>query len=456
MFSVTAPLFAQALTLTVADTSEIRARYDTGESGVVSPTGGAPGVPTPGTTDGDGEYALYFDAMTQPSATLLVGTRRASYTLAYAPTFTWLAIGNDEQYSQAIFHTVNLAATLNWKRTSLDLSQSFSYGTTNYRLAFVPAPTGAPVPVPDADAPDPLTPDDPLPGQEPTLNTDLTTGSSVSTISLTHALSRTQSLSEFVNYTYSTGIGSDRDLYPKQRGGGVGVAYSLELNARDSLDTTLDAGVFYTDPLATSTTGEVRRSIIGTLRQSWTREWAEDLELSLGVGLSYGRTDEGDATAEVLLLDILPVGNTSIDYTWGQGGALYTATASLGTAPYVNRFTGVVDPRVFWAASLAREQRRLTLTATVAGSQSSDSELAEEVGAPPAVRAVSSQTTASASLLATYEAFERFFLRAGVQATTSVALTPTATSDEDDDTRTRPVYFAFLGVSYSYDVLRSD
>jgi hypothetical protein len=115
----------------------------------------------------------------------------------------------------------------------------------------------------------------------------------------------------------------------------------------------------------------------------------------------------------------------------------------------------LVDPRVFWAASLERAQRRFTLTATVAGSQSSDSELAEDVGAPPAVRAVSSQTTASATLLATYEAFERFFLRAGLQATTSVVLSQAALTNEEDS-RTRPVYFAFAGFSYSYDLVRSD
>lgn len=444
MFSVTAPLFAQALTLTVADTSEVRARFDTGDTGVATPDG----------ANEDEEYEAYFDAVTQPSATLLVGTRRASYSLAYAPSFTWLAIGNEEEYTQAIFHNVNLAATYNWKLTTLNLGQSFSYGTTNYRLAFVPAPTAVPEPTPDPDAPPPLTPDQPLPGQEPTLNTNLTTGSSSSTIGLTHELSRTQSISEFVGYSYSTGIGSDQDIYPTQQGATAGVSYSHELTERDSISTTLGAGVYYTDPLATSTTGEVRRSIFGALRESWSREWTEDLEVALGIGLLYSRTDEGDAKTEELVLDILPVGSTAIDYTWGKGGARYTFTAAFGTAPYVDRFTGVVDPRFFWSASLERAQRRFTLTATVAGSQSTDSDLAEDVGAPDAVRAVSSQSSASATLLATYEAFERFFLRAGLQASTSVVLSQEALTNEDE--RTRPVYFAFAGFSYSYDLIRPD
>ncbi|HEU5072554.1 MAG TPA: hypothetical protein VFU02_00235, partial [Polyangiaceae bacterium] len=73
MFSVTAPLFAQALTLTLADTSEIRARLDTGETGVA--------VPGPAAEE-EQEYEAYFDAMTQPSATLLVNTDRTSYTLS--------------------------------------------------------------------------------------------------------------------------------------------------------------------------------------------------------------------------------------------------------------------------------------------------------------------------------------------------------------------------------------
>lgn len=445
MFSVTAPLFAQALTLTVADSSELRARFDTGDTGVA----------TPGAEE-DEEYKAYFDAMTQPSATLLVGNERTSYSLSYSPVFTWLAIGNEEEYSQSIFHTVNANATLNWKRTSVSLNQSFTYGTTNYRLAFTPTPTTVTDPAaPPPDQPEPLAPDDRLPGQEPTLNTNLTTGSSSTTLSVNHELTRTQTLAEFVNYTYSTGFGSDQDIYPKQQGGAAGVSYSIGLSERDSLSTTVGGSVYYTDPLPTSTTGEERRSIFGALRENWTREWTRDLEVMLGVGLIYIRTDEGDQTTEQLLLDVLPVGATSIDYTWGHGGARYTATGTLGTAPYVDRFTGVVDPRIFWSASLEREKRRLTLTATVAGSQSSYSDTADDFSAPDAVRAVRSQSSASASLLATYEAVERLFFRAGLQATTSVVLSQEAITNEEDS-RTPWVYFAFVGLSYSYDVIRPD
>jgi len=446
MFSVAAPLFAQALTLTVADSSELRARLDPGATGVAT---------VDSATEEDEEYKAYFDAMTQPSATLLVSTRRTSYTLTYAPQFTWLAIGNEEEYSRAIFHTGTLNANWDWKRTTVNLGQSFSYGTTNYRLAFTPAPTTAGEPPPEPDAPEPLAPDERLPGQESTINTEVTSGTSSTTLSVNHELSRTQNLSEFVNYSYSTGFGDSRDLYPKQRGGTVGASFSQELGKRDSISTAVGGSLFYTDPAATSTTGEVLRSIFAALRENWTREWTEDLEVTLGIGLIYARTDEGERKTEQLLLDILPVGSTSIDYSWGYGGARYTATASLGTAPYVDRFTGVVDPRVFWSASLERVKRRLTLTATVAGSESSYSDDAGDLNADAAVRAVRSQSSASASLLATYEAIDRLFFRAGVQATSSVVLSQEALNSEEGSLP-KPIYFGFVGLAYSYDLVRAD
>ena len=450
MFSVAAPLFAQALTLTVADSSELRARLDPGATGVAT---------VDSATEEDEEYKAYFDAMTQPSATLLVSTRRTSYSLAYAPQFTWLAIGNEEEYSRSVFHTGTLSATWSGKRITVNLGQSFSYGTTNYRLAFTPDPTtpGELPQEPDAqpDTPEPLAPDERLPGQEPTINEELTSGTSSTTLSVNHELSRTQSLSEFVNYSYSTGFGDDVDVYPKQQGGAVGASFSQELGERDSLSTAVGGSLFYTDPAATSTTGLVLRSIFAALRQNWTREWTEDLEVTLGIGLIYARTDEGDRKTETLLLDILPVGSTTIDYSWGYGGARYTATASLGTAPYVDRFTGVVDPRVFWSASLERAKRRLTLTATVAGSESSYSDDAGDLNADAAVRAVRSQSSASASVLATYEAIDRLFLRAGIQATSSVVLSQEALNSEAGSLP-KPIYFGFVGLAYSYDLIRAD
>jgi len=450
MFSVAAPLFAQALTLTVADSSELRARLDPGATGVAT---------VDSATEEDEEYEAYFDAMTQPSATLLVSTRRTSYALTYAPQFTWLAIGNEEEYSQSVFHTGTLSATWSGKRTTVNLGQSFSYGTTNYRLAFTADPTtpGELPQEPDTqpDTPEPLAPDERLPGQEPTINEELTSGTSSTTLSVNHELSRTQTLSEFVNYSYSTGFGDDVDVYPKQRGGAVGAAFSQELGERDSISTAVGGSLFYTDPAATSTTGLGLRSIFAALRQNWTREWTEDLEVTLGIGLIYARTDEGDRKTETLLLDILPVGSTTIDYTWGYGGAHYTATLSLGTAPYVDRFTGVVDPRVFWSASLERVKRRLTLTATVAGSESSYSDDAGDLNADAAVRAVRSQSSASASVLATYEAIDRLFLRAGVQATSSVVLSQEALNSEAGSLP-KPIYFGFVGLAYSYDLIRAD
>src|SRR5688572_10173284 len=112
MFSVTAPLFAQALTLTVADTSELRARLDTNEEAAQS---------VPGDTDDDEGAQIHFDAMTMPSAILAVDAMRTQYSLSYAPTFTALSIEDRQERENSVFHTVNLNSTVNSQKTSVSL-----------------------------------------------------------------------------------------------------------------------------------------------------------------------------------------------------------------------------------------------------------------------------------------------------------------------------------------------
>src|SRR5688572_15540831 len=116
MLSVTAHLFAQALTLTVADSSELSARLDTNEEA------STPSIP--GETAEDEGAQIHFDAMTQPSATLAVDTDRAAYSLAYSPTFTTLNFEDQQERTDSIFHSVFLNGTVDFRRTSVSLTQS--------------------------------------------------------------------------------------------------------------------------------------------------------------------------------------------------------------------------------------------------------------------------------------------------------------------------------------------
>lgn len=412
MFSLTGPLFAQALTLTLADSSELRARYETESTSAR-------------------DEGIAWDANTTPSATLALDNHRASYTLRYGPSFTAFDIGTDSSETTQQ-HNVIVAGTWRFPDTTVSLTESLAYGRQNTRLAFV-GPTDS-TPGGDDEPPE-LEPDEPeqvLPGQEGTVDRIVTTGTSVTTLGLAHSLSRTVTLSEYASYTFSSGLDGSEDLYPRQRGGLVGVSVGYSLTRRQSLATILNGSVVYTDPLPSSVTGEEIRSTTAALQETWSCEWIRDLQTTLGVGLTYSRTDEGDLVDESLNLVIGPVGSMSATYNWGYGGASYALTGAVGLSPYVDRFTGIVDPRVFYSAGLERVQGKLTLRAIVAGAQSAQTEDL-------------SLSTATATFTAEYQLAETLVLRSGISASTNVELAEDVLPQETAP----PLYYAFIGFTYS-------
>jgi hypothetical protein len=407
------------MTLSVADTTDTFLRFDTLNDDT------------------------HWDAQTTPSASLDLSTRRTSYTLRYAPNFSLFYIGEDATYDPetgeqdlgqqwAINHNVNLGATLRFRTTSVSLNQRFSYGQRNYRFDLAPVgevpPNGEPAP-PDDEGPTTGVPGETPIGQQGAKDVIVTLGSSTTTLGVGHSVTRRANVYEFVSYEISVPMDEkSRAVYPLQRGFTVGAGVGYQLTRRDHLNTSLTGELFYTEPIDQLPV----RSRIAELREDWSREWFQDFITTFGVGVSYARTKQGEHVTEVISADFGPSGNAGIEYTWGYRGAVYTLSGNFGSAPEVDRFTGIVDPRFFWGGSLSRSERRLTLAAAITGAQSAD-----PGGEAPLA-------SFGASLTAYYEAVERLTLRAGAStsAFTNIAFTEGFPSPD--------LYTVFMGLGYSF------
>ena len=130
-----------------------------------------------------------------------------------------------------------------------------------------------------------------------------------------------------------------------------------------------------------------------------------------------------------------PAGTAGVSYNWGSGGARYTGTLTVGSAPTVDRLDGTVDPRVFWAALLSRQQRKLTLQAGINGASSLEDDSTVPI----------SNAAATAGVL--YEAVERLLLRAG--ATVSSELIP-----GEGRERPPPLWTCYVGLSYALQPMK--
>lgn len=394
MGSLTALLFAQSLTLTLGDTTDLRGRWF--------------------------EDDTSYDAITTPFATLQLDDRRTSYSLSYQPSVSVLNIG-EEDSETVLFNTLSFDATARFRNHTLTLTQQLDYGRRNFRYEAVPGlETGLDEPT---DGPPSGAPDELAPGQVEAQDTTVEFGASRTIASLSHQLTRQLTLSEFAGYEVSAGLGESRTEYPLQRGVLAGSNLGYGLTRRDVLTTEVTGSVFHTEPDV--------ETIVVTLSESWAHEFSEDLRVSGGAGVAYGRTTTPEGTLETLTVAVGPIGDASIEYNWGSSGANYSLLITGGIAPEINRFNGIVDPRALWTVLLSRTEERLTLTAAGAGAHSINTELT-----PTPI------STFGASVGAEYQWTDELVLRAGGSVSVQAL-------DINVDELPPPLWIAFVGLSYS-------
>ena len=128
MSPLLAPLFAQVVTLGIADRTEARyIKYDD----------------------------QTFEGSTSPHVELGIGSRRADFSVGYGPTLTLVPL-EEKPRDLLVFHDLGASAGYRWKRTRLSLSSSLGIGEVNFRLAALQGPRA-----PSSDDPEPDTTDTP-------------------------------------------------------------------------------------------------------------------------------------------------------------------------------------------------------------------------------------------------------------------------------------------------------
>ncbi len=403
MLSALAPLFAQAMTVSVADTTDFRARFF--------------------------EDTVHYDTSTRPSLTLGARTHRTGYTLTWEPMVTALNIGEPE-FDLMVLNTLRAIATTSSRRNTLSLGQEFSYGQRNFRLELAPQlPRAGDTPEEPQPGPQPETPAQSVAGQERAQNQIVDFGSSATSLALGHALTRSVQLFEYGIYTVSGGFGTpSRELYPLQRDLETAVGLRYAATHRDAF-TTLAQGRFV--HTAETTAAPATNTTALTLLQGWSRTFKKDLELRLDAGVAYYRVETPTEQEEDIGFE--PATSLAFAYDWMSSGARYTWTVSAGVTPATDRFTGLVDSRAFWQVELRRVKGRLTLYAASTGAYSLDQD------------STSALSSITGTLGSSYQVTKEFLLEGGVSGSTQSLI--------DSQTNTA-LWEAFMGFTYQPRPLR--
>lgn len=354
-----APVLAQLVTLGLSDRTEARL--------IVS------------------EESDYVEGSTAPGVSLGFAWRRATLTVGYSPYVTITPPG-PEPRELTVFHTVTAAAQYQyqWRRTTLRLIETASYGQHDYRAELL-APRSGPgvvTPAPGADpgtglpsggntgagmTPGTATPSTPAtPGSggaggpvpaQPRRASDLVVhyGSSTTTAALTHQLSRRVSLDATGSYLIGGGLDeASRAPYPIVQGPQGVFTVTQRIARRDSIFGQLASQYAFSD--------DGVRSWVSGLNAGWLHGFDARTSLSLTAGSSLTWTELIDDTETLSIYPVLGVGLTHA--TRPRNGT-FTFALNATSAPFVDMTTAEVDPRVAVTGNVIWVRDRLTLGASL-------------------------------------------------------------------------------------------
>lgn len=280
-----------------------------------------------------------LDVEVAPSASLSLGFREGSFSLAYSPQ---VIIPTSGSSLVRLLHRADLAiegrAELGVR---LFLTERAGYGDADLS------------PIAQAQA-DPAAPIQTLPASITVhyLSSDTRAG-------LEAELSRRARLSFSAGWLVSGGIDrTAQQSIPLQRGPLGEASLSIAASRLDTLQTRLSgSSVLFTTGL---------RATVAGLEQSWTRALARSWSVNLGAGL--GVTDVAANTAAVRTgLRWLPIGEVGLSYKPVREGKGLGAGLSVRAAPVVDRITGEAYERIDGRLSAGWAPRRDLLLSAQAG-----------------------------------------------------------------------------------------
>jgi hypothetical protein len=353
MSALLAPLLAQLVTVGVANRTE--ARYYTPSS-------------------------YHAEGSTRPGARLTLAWPRYQLSFSYGAAFTLVPLESKPR-DLIVFHSASVGNSYTYKRTTVTLSTTASWGEVNFRTQAlgttgITRSPGTPItgdgttggdPKPDPNKP--TTPNAPsapnmsgtvgpgAPGQLQTFVADgpVRYGTLSNALTVTHRPTKTLRLGAFASYTIAGGLNETaRDLYPYVRGTTIGATggHLYSFSARDSLATTI------TMTQAWSSLGNQVTSVLGT--EGWNHRVNKRTSTVLSGGVSFTRTPFGDYSA----YSVFPTFGAFINHN--RPLARGTLILALGTfsAPALDPLRATVDPRVGLVGTAGWARDRFSARAT--------------------------------------------------------------------------------------------
>jgi hypothetical protein len=330
------PIFAQLVTLSVADRTE--ARY------IVS----------------DEKYA---EAATSPRVGLNFGWKHTSLLVGYAPSITVTPLDSSSQL--LVFHTGAVSVSHVWARTTVMLSQSLGYGEINFEdqalAGQAPAPnTGMNS---NAAAPGTTTGNQPPPASMPgaisgttttpgsaggmtplaanqirSLNRTITFITSATTLSLTNRYSEVLTLYGDAGYVESGSVGARSDPlnYPLVKGPRGQVSARYRISPHDDWNSTVSTA------FATSSANDDRAWFL-VATEGYAHAFDRNTKAGFGAGLSINRNSLADGT---ISYSIYPAFNANLSNLSKLARGTLRLEISAAAAPYLDPVRVVVDPQL--------------------------------------------------------------------------------------------------------------
>jgi hypothetical protein len=346
------PILAQIVTLGVSDGTE--ARYIARQSDT------------------------HFEASTTPRVGLNVDWRHSSLTLAYGPSITVLPLESTPRET-LILHNGLAGIGYRWRRTTVAVSETLSYGEVNFQtlaladpraVSAAPAPSAAPggmTPTPTGatggTATPGATPGGMTPGGSTTGNgatvarqvPGVTIPFVLSTTSLdvTHKLSPVLTLSEGVAYLYQGGIGDEAEkTYPLSKGVRGIFNATYRLTHRDSVTSAVTSA--YTHVLGDSLW-------VTNAQENWSHALDPRTGTLLGGGVSIARTSRDDGFVSYA---IYPTFTAGISHTESVARGVLRLSLGATAAPAIDPLHSTIDPRLGMVVGTAWSRDRFSASAT--------------------------------------------------------------------------------------------
>lgn len=418
-----APIFAQTITLGVADRTEARYLVQQDDK--------------------------RMEGATSPNAALSIAWRRSNLSVFYGPTLRLSPLDSSPR-TLTVFHFAGLQTGYRFRHTSLSFSTGVGFGLINLRVAALQTPGGSvpnlsgdintggnPPPAAGQQPTTPTTPTTPTPGAGASPTTPTTPSLQqpqiidqtvrfatwVSNANISHTLTREITMGANLGYSNTGGYGKDNQgAYARTQGwfAGVTAAHRYLLSRSDSFGTSASASRTWSDN-GNSVTGLAAG-------ESWLHRYSQRLSGDVGAGISLTRFAQNDG---LVAISVFPTFSAGLNYqrTVARGG--FGGNARVFSAPALDTVRATVDPRVGAGAGLTWSRDRFS-TSLAAAAALSIASPGNDAGAID---------SASGSFSMAYAAHDYVSLDAGLRGNVQRF---------KDITVIPPSYAVFLGVSLGY------